>query len=621
MRIKSTYFLKIYLLATLICFGFEQNVYAQLNISFPFEGAVFQRSTSNVATLNIAGSYTGSVDKIEARLTAVSGGNNIDWTAIHTNPSGGNYTGSLSGVTGGWYTLEVRSILFNNVVHTSSISRVGVGEVFVIAGQSNGQGVDNKNHKASTDGQNRVKYVNWVLPCPSSVCQNAEPPFPQISTLNSTATGITLAPNGTSPWAWGELGDALIARYNVPVMFFNAAANGSSVGNWSRSADGLPSANVHVGIQYAGNANFPYYYLRKALNYYGAMFGVRAVLWHQGESDTHKNNNNDPNDNTTANEYRDSLQYVISRSRNNTNKILLPWVVSRASYFVVADAAVIAGQNLTINTPNKIFPGPSTDNLQTPRPDGAHFENVIGGTQAISELASRWNTSLDNTFFAEATPYSALAPPALTLNCASGTYSISAPSGYQYFWVNGNGDISASFSNSQTISPGAGTYRVYLKDIFGNTILTPSITVPNSLPQPPSVSVSATSVQSGQPVTLQAQGCIGTVSWSVGQVGNSIVHYPSQTTTYSASCTIGGCSSIPISLQVTVCPVNTTITTPFYAGTTSNIKASNAITGVNTVNAGANIVYDAKNSVTLSPGFVAERNSTFTATVGTGCSN
>ena len=102
MCIKSTYFLKIYLLVTLMCFGFEQNIYAQLNISFPFEGAVFQRSTSNVANLNIAGSYTGSVDKIEARLTSVSGGNNIGWTTIHTNPSGGNYTGSLSGVTGGW---------------------------------------------------------------------------------------------------------------------------------------------------------------------------------------------------------------------------------------------------------------------------------------------------------------------------------------------------------------------------------------------------------------------------------------------------------------------------------------------------------------------------------------
>jgi hypothetical protein len=291
------------------------------------------------------------------------------------------------------------------------------------------------------------------------------------------------------------------------------------------------------------------------------------------------------------------------------------------SYYQVTDSDVIAGQNLTISTPNKIFPGPDTDNLQIPRPDGVHLENVAGGIQGISELANRWNSSLDNTFFANATPYPATTPPSLTLNCASGTYSITAPSGYQYFWVNGNGDLSATFSNNQTIAPGPGIYRVYLKDIFGNTLITPSITVPNTLPSPPALSASSSSVVSGQPVTLYAQGCMGSVSWSVGQIGNSIVQNPSQTTSYSASCSIGGCTSIQSSIQVSACPVSTTITSAFASGAVINIKASDAIIGVNRVNAGATITYDAKNSVTLQAGFVAERNSTFLATVGVGCNN
>lgn len=618
---KSTSLLKFYFFLTFIGLGVCQNTWGQLSITFPFEGAVFQRNASNVATLNIGGSYTGGVDRIEARLIAVSGGNSVDWAVIHTNPIGGTFTGSLFGVMGGWYTLEVRSILFNNVIQTTSLSRIGIGEVFIISGQSNVQGVDNRGHKASLDVQGRVKYFSWALPCPNAVCQNVDPPFPQISTLNSTSSGITLSPNGVSTWAWGELGDALIARYNVPVLFLNTAANGSSVGNWSRSADGLPSSHVHIGGQYAGNPNFPYYYLRKALNYYGAMFGVRAVLWHQGESDTHKNHNVDPNDNTTSAEYRDSLQYVVSRSRNHSNKILLPWVIARVSYFQTTDSQVIAGQNLTIDTSNKIFPGPDTDNLQIPRPDGVHLENVMGGIQGISELATRWNTSLDNTFFANATPYSATVPPSLSLNCAGGTYSITAPSGYQYFWVNGNSDISATFSNNQTISPSPGTYRVYLKDVFGNTIVTPSITVPNTLPSPPSLSASSSSVVAGQPVTLYAQGCMGSVSWSVGQIGNSIIQNPSQTTTYTATCSIGSCASIQSSIQVSICPTTTTITSTFTSGTVSNIKASNAITGINNVNAGATITYDAKNSVILQPGFVAERNSTFLAVAGVGCAN
>lgn len=107
-------------------------VWGQLSISFPFDGAVFQRSTFNTATITIAGSYTGAVERVEARLTAVAGGTSIGWSGIDYQPKNGIYTGSLSGVTGGWYTLEVRSVVFNNVVSTVSLSRVGVGEVFVI---------------------------------------------------------------------------------------------------------------------------------------------------------------------------------------------------------------------------------------------------------------------------------------------------------------------------------------------------------------------------------------------------------------------------------------------------------------------------------------------------------
>lgn len=611
---------KVIFCLCLLC-GSSLHLWAQLSISFPFDGAIFQRNASNLATIHVGGSYTGAVDRIEARLVAVSGGQNIDWTAIHINPSGGIFSGSLFSVLGGWYTLEVRSILFNNVVQTATLSRVGVGEVFVVAGQSNAQGVDNHGAKASSDGQGRVKYVNWTLPCPSGICQNVDPPFPVISTLNNAGAGLAIAPNGISPWAWGELGDAIIARYNVPVMFFNAAANGSSVGNWSRSADGLPSVNVHVGILYAGNPNFPYNYLRKALNYYGSMFGVRAVLWHQGESDTHKNNNADPNDNTSANEYRDSLKYVINRSRNHSGKITLPWVVSRVSYFSVADANIISGQNLTINPGDKIFAGPETDNLQTPRPDGAHLENLTNGQQAVSELASRWNSALDNSFFTNATPYSASTPPSLTLSCLNNTYSITAPSGYQYFWVNGNGAISTSFSSSQTVNVGSGNYRVYLKDASGNIILSQMVTVPALPPQPPTITSTASTVSAGQEVTLFSQGCAGTVSWSAGLIGNSIVQHPSQTTTYSATCSIGSCASISSSYQVTVCAQNVTVTTTFNAGTVGDVKASNAITGVNTVKAGATITYDAKNSITLQPGFTAEKNSNFKAVVGQGCTN
>lgn len=601
--------------------------WGQLSISFPFDGAVFQRSTSNTATITIAGSYSGAVERVEARLIAVAGGTGIGWSGIDYQPKNGMFTGSLSGVTGGWYTLEVRSIVFNNVISTVSLSRVGVGEVFVIAGQSNVQGIENRGHKASSDAQGRIKYIDWLLPCPEGVCQNIDPPFPLISTLNSTGQGVHISPNGNTSWAWGELGDALLSRFNVPVLFFNAAAGGSSVGNWSRSADGLPSGHPLFGFLYGGNPNFPYHYLRKALNYYASLFGIRAVLWHQGESDSIKNRNEDPNDNTSAAEYRDSLHYVISRSRTHSNKTLLPWVVCRGSYWYDpaggpgTDAEVISGQNLTVSPADKIFEGPNTDNIQVPRVDGVHLENVPGGVQGISEFAAGWNTYLTNTFFATANPYAATAPPSLTLGCSGSTYSITAPAGYSYFWVNGNNDITTHFSTNQTIYPGAGTYRVYLKDAFGNIVVTQSVTVPAITPQPPILSVSASPVVAGQSVTLYAQGCSGTVAWSTGQGGYSISQALSQTTSYTATCGIGSCVSTPMSIQVSACPANATLSAPYVSGQNLTVKASNALIGTNAVRAGATITYDANKSVTLQPGFLAEKNSTFTAVAGAGCTN
>ena len=618
---------KITILLFLLVITASSSVKGQLTITFPFDGAVFQRNTSNTATISIAGSYTGGVERVEARLIAVAGGTGVGWTSIDTAPAAGIYKGTLNGVTGGWYTLEVRSILFNNVVSTATLSRVGVGEVFVIAGQSNVQGIENHGHKASVDANARIKYVDWLLPCPDGTCQNVDPPFPQISTLNSTDQAVHIAPNGITSWAWGELGDVLLSRFNVPVLFFNAAASGSSIGNWSRSADGLPAAHPHIGIQYANNPNFPYHYLRKALNFYASLFGIRAVLWHQGESDSIKNRNEDPNDNTSAAEYRDSLNHVISRSRSHSDKAQLPWVVAKGSYWGPpigggTDAEVISGQELVIDTPNKIFAGPNTDNIQLPRVDGVHLENVSGGIQGISEMASGWNTMLDNTFFSAATPYAAAIPPALTLGCSGSTYSVTAPAGaYTYFWVSGNNDISTAFSNAQIITPGAGTYRVYLKDNFGNIILSQSVTVPGGGPTSPSLTVSASPVVAGQSVTLYAQGCMGSVSWSTGQSGYSISQTPTQTTTYSATCSIGSCASVAANIQVSTCPATATLSSPYVSGQTLIIKASNTLIGVNAIRAGANITYDAKNSVTLQPGFLAEKGSIFTAVAGVGCSN
>ncbi|MFD2936912.1 Ig-like domain-containing protein [Spirosoma flavum] len=62
----------------------------------------------------------------------------------------------------------------------------------------------------------------------------------------------------------------------------------------------------------------------------------------------------------------------------------------------------------------------------------------------------------------------------------------------------------------------------------------------------PIISVSSTSICSGQKVTLTASGCAGTVQWhGIDRVGASIDIYPTATTEFYATCQQGSCQSEP----------------------------------------------------------------------------
>ena len=71
-------------------------------------------------------------------------------------------------------------------------------------------------------------------------------------------------------------------------------------------------------------------------------------------------------------------------------------------------------------------------------------------------------------------------------------------------------------------------------------------------PAAPNLSANPASINGGQSSTLSASGCGGTVSWNTNQTGNSITVSPAQTTTYTATCSVNGCTSGSGSVTVTV---------------------------------------------------------------------
>ncbi|MFN4145569.1 MAG: sialate O-acetylesterase, partial [Runella sp.] len=447
--LRVFYFLGIYFMGLGV-------LYAQINITFPTTRMVFQRDNAGNATFAITGQYAQSIDRIEARLVPMNGGQGTptDWQTISQNPRGGFYSGQIN-ARGGWYELQVRGLINNQVVATADLQRVGVGEVFLIAGQSNAQGFFNYGSPTPIDDRvNCIDYRNIV---------NQNGSFPPPNFVKMTDNGA-IGPRGLSSWYWGRLGELLVNRLNVPVLFYNAAWEGTASKNWAETVEGGTTASIYVNDTYPQGQ--PYGNLRLSLNYYAATTGIRAILWHQGEADNQIN--------TPAGVYVSNLQTVINKSRQHFGKNVA-WVIARASFynFKGVNQEIINAQNqVVLNTPATFF-GPNTDGIQVPRPDGYHFQN--GG---LMEAANAWNDALNDAFFTSANPHTGTFPT-FSANCAGGNQlNINLQGAFTSVqWNNG--------ANGSSVNFGPGNYQATVRDVSGNVYYTPFINVPNDLQSSP----------------------------------------------------------------------------------------------------------------------------------------
>lgn len=139
-----------------------------------------------------------------------------------------------------------------------------------------------------------------------------------------------------------------------------------------------------------------------AILHYLKRTGVRAVLWHQGESD-----NNDQ----TYQGYLDNMNTVIQNTRKQSGFVQLAWVVASASYFPVrygsqyvdheTDPAIIAAQAQLAKGFN-CWAVPYTDPYRFPdfrKDDELHFARA--DCQFLAEL---WSQRLNGDFFCQILP-------------------------------------------------------------------------------------------------------------------------------------------------------------------------------------------------------------------------
>jgi hypothetical protein len=412
-----------------------------LDVSLPIAGTVYQRSNNGYATIVVSGTtrslfasvvISSSSAKPVATFKPLSvvdgsptGGGSIQ---VELDRTGNTFSGTAT-VPQGWYELSVMadfSAFGGSIIPISNPFKVGVGEVFIIAGQSNAQGLpytvtgqtNAKGETYTSDDKNivqepltydavRVQSVQYDPNLFDLIVKfaninndafNALKPFffkPLDKAASTPDKGI--APTGNSLWYWGYLGQRLSQRFGIPIAFYNAAWGGTQIKAWSESAASPYGVNVSISgvnkqvgpLAYPdkdGNGDFlrypagaPYGNLRATLRSQGANYGARAVLWLQGETDSDALKNASGwgvRAINSANQYRDELHKVIRQTRTDFGPI--PWVIGQSSGIGAAPLGsyesnvVEYGQELAVTSAaaaniGQVFAGPNMNVLVTAR--------------------------------------------------------------------------------------------------------------------------------------------------------------------------------------------------------------------------------------------------------------
>ena len=192
---------------------------AELHLSSPLDYQVVQRRTLNRGTVPLIGTDGSHVDGaicLETRFVAE--GRPSPWIRLDAPTSKGQFRCSLEMPAGGWFRLEVRQRKGDSVVAQTHIEHLGIGEVFVVTGQSN-----SANH-----GEELQKPQSGL-----------------VTTFDGTGWRPALDPQPGASGGGGSFlppfGDALSKRLGVPVGLVACGIGATSVREWLPKGSRFPN--------------------------------------------------------------------------------------------------------------------------------------------------------------------------------------------------------------------------------------------------------------------------------------------------------------------------------------------------------------------------------------------
>ncbi len=471
-----------------------------ISLSAPIDRSVVQRNNSGTTSVWVTGQF----------LNVPSQFTNAQYEVLQLNTQTGNVTGTAQAWSGfsadqyglfrfsvslsaGWYQINVQATVNGSV--QSASAKVGVGDVFYIAGQSNAQGVTN------TSTVNQAAYDGVVADQSYENCQMQMPRFPYMQSIQQN---YGIGTQGPTSWCYSVLGNYLVDNAGgFPVAFFNGGQSATYIQNWLDAADNQPTyywfnGSRNVCASDPGQNSYyigqPYRAFKNLLNLQGGLFGARGVIWHQGEADNQQG--------TTTTEYEGRFNTLVQRFRSEVGNYSLPCWIAKATYdesrnglsdakgnpahnSPVWEPVRMAQGNTSGQAPNQ--PGPDTDQIANDetvgspnhRPDGVHFDG-----EQLRTLGTQWASSI-NSNLTQTSPTLAQMPPPIQITYnGSNQYTASVVSfPGQYFWTSAASDAIRLDPNNPTgssqVLSGGQAYRCYVKTSQGTYAVSQVVRAPS----------------------------------------------------------------------------------------------------------------------------------------------
>lgn len=340
-------------------------------LTSPTPYAVFQRRIAAWGRVPFAGlAPVGStrVELVAAEGATVPGGTLPEPLIIPTDPATGAFARTVVWPAGGWFRARLRAYAADgSLLAERAVPPFGVGEVFVLAGQSN----------STNSGEARIRPASGL-----------------VSTFSGNSWRLADDPqpgshdNGDGGSFHPAMGDALVARFGVPVGIASSGQSASAVRHWARDYAPNFVSNTFLNGLYA--------WTHFRLAQFGPG-GVRGLLWHQGESDSSQGQNNNPADEQT---YYLALRSLLLDLRADLGWDL-PAYTAKASLWPVSNAVYggdpyIRAAQQRIWDDGLAFPGADSDTLGLPfrESTASNASRVHFNADGLRAHGSLWATAI-----------------------------------------------------------------------------------------------------------------------------------------------------------------------------------------------------------------------------------